>query len=821
LTRGPLTQREREVAILVAQARSNQEIAEALVIAVSTVERHVANILGKLGMRSRTDVALWLVQTNNDVQRATAPLKAQLTTLIGRDHDVAEVVRLLQRQRLVTLSGVGGVGKTRLALAAADALNPAMIPDGVSVIELAPTVDASLVPSALALALRIPEQPGQTPTEVVVEALRKQRLLLLLDNCEHVLDGCVDLVSQLLGDCQGLRILATSREALGINGEVVWPVSPLATPARAPDETARSILAAPAVQLFTARATAIRPDFAVSDENAPVVAAICRQLEGIPLATELAAAWLNVLSVQQVQIRLADRFHLLVAGDTSAPDRHRTLRASLDWSFELLSASERRLLERMAVFRGGWTLEAAELIGSDDDIAASDLLVLLRQLVKKSLVLAHSAPGGKSMRFSVLEMVRQYAQEQLETRGRSEFEAIRRRHAVMFLTFAESAEAKLSSASRGSWLERLEIEHDNLRAALRWAADNSETELVLRMVAALWAFWGARPHVSEGRAWIERALTIPSAEKLFGLRARLLTAASLFAYGQGDIQTAAAFVADASQLEFELKDKPRHRAGLLYMRGRVAHKQGDLRMAVSYLENSLSLSEVVRDNSQLAATLQALAECHLAAGELESASDCASRALTLARHIGYQSASGLALQTLGTISHLTGDLARAREHFLASAFELQEGPELPYALLNLSHVAIEQRDFATARTSLLESLAAWQRLGNRVTVSRILEACAHLSAVEERPADAMQFAGAAERVRLQAGRPWSRSERATLERWLAPAREVLGTDDGTHFWKFGQEMAFDAAVETAWTTLGGSAATGQAARAAVGQFRYG
>src|SRR5262245_13629283 len=393
----------------------------------------------------------------------TAALPIPLTSFVGRQADLGAIQRLLDSARLLTLTGVGGIGKTRLALEGAR-LFAGDYPDGAELVELAALADPGVVPQRVATALGIAEQPGRELLDVVADALRARRSLLVLDNCEHVVVACAELAQHLLQACPGLRILATSRESLGIAGERVWRVPSLSLPAAEADTSFEHIAQSEAVRLFAERAASVLPGFALTERNAPAVARLCLRLDGIPLALELAAARVTVLPVEQLAERLDDALRLLTAGSRTAPARQQTLRATLDWSYGLLTDREQRLFDRLSVFAGGWTLEAAEAVCAGEGIEHGQVLELVARLVDKSLVVVERG-ADEGAYYRMPEPIRQYAEERFGPDRATE--VIRRSHATYFLTLAERAEPGLSGPDQRTWLDRLERDLDNLRAAWR------------------------------------------------------------------------------------------------------------------------------------------------------------------------------------------------------------------------------------------------------------------------------------------------------------------------------------------------------------------
>ena len=481
-----------------------------------------------------------------DVQPNNLPI--QLTSFIGREREKAEVRRLLFASRCLTLTGSGGAGKTRLALqVAAETLEE--FPGGVWLVELAALSDPTLVPQAEASALRVTEQPGRLMVDTLRDGVRGKSMLVMLDNCEHLVAACAHLTTALLGACPNLRILATSREALGVSGETTWRVPSLSVPDPQHLPPLDRFKEYDAVRLFIDRVVASDPQFAVTTNNAPAVAQVCHRLDGIPLALELAAARVKVLAVEQIATRLDDRFRLLTAGSRTAVLRQQTLRATMDWSFDLLSQEERALLRRRSVFAGGWSLEAAEAICSGNGVAASDTLDLLTQLVNKSLVIAETQ-GGEA-RYRLLETVRQYGRDRLLKSKK--LETMRDRHLNFFLNLAEKAEPHLEGGEQAVWLNRLGAEHDNLRGALEWSIHGAPGK-GLRLAVALGKFWLVRGHFTEGRGWLEEALE-SSTRGSVALRAKAFNWAGLMAVRQVDYAAARSFHGKSLAIYREVRDK--------------------------------------------------------------------------------------------------------------------------------------------------------------------------------------------------------------------------------------------------------------------------
>jgi non-specific serine/threonine protein kinase len=581
-----------------------------------------------------------------------------VTSFVGREREVGEVERLLGTTRLLTLTGTGGCGKTRLALrVAADAL--ASYPDGVWLVELAALSDPALVPQTVATAVGAREVARQTPAESLEHFLRPRRVLLVLDNCEHVVGEVARLVDALLRRCPGLRVLATSREALGGAGEVTWWVPSLALPPAGPTGEGlprARLLEYEALRLFVERARAARPGFAVAERDLPALAELCRRLDGIPLALELAAARVRAFSVAQLAGRLDDRFRLLAAGPRAAPPRQRTLRATVDWSHALLAGPERALFRRLAVFAGGWTLEAAVAVAGGAGLEPPAVPDLLAQLVDKSLVLAEEQGGA--VRYRLLETLRAYARERLREAG--EAERTRDRHLAYFLQVAEEAEPRLRGAEYDRFLVELEEEHDNLRAALGWALGLNQTrgdDAALRLSGALAWFWWLRSYHDEGRRWLARALQAtpgPSAARM-----KALHGAGFLAQHQRDSATARALLAESLRIARELDDRWAV-ALVLHHLGRVAYYEDDPATARTLARESLAVAEEVGDPWLTAWPLHLLGiAAHLEA-DYPAARAYYERSLAIRRELGYQEGIGVLLGLLGWIALRERELGRAQ-----------------------------------------------------------------------------------------------------------------------------------------------------------------
>ena len=766
---------------------------------------------------------------------------------MGREQEIATVRQLLAANRLVTLTGTGGVGKTRLALQAATEL-VSSYQDGVWLVELAPLADPALVPQAAATAVGVREQPGRPLPQTLADALRPRRLLLVLDNCEHLVTACAELAEVLLRACPNLCILATSREVLRIAGETAWRVPPLGLPPlSAGPGPPTGLLVSPrleqvedseAVRLFAARAAAALPGFALTDGNGPTVARICHHLDGLPLAIELAAARVSVLGLEQLTARLADRFRLLTGGSRTALPRHQTLRATLEWSYALLPEPEQQLFERLAVFAGGWTLEAAEAVGAGQGIDPADVLELLAQLVNKSLVAAQEGLGGEA-RYRLLETLRQYGWEGLTRRG--DLEATQRRHAAFFLALAERAEPEMTGAEQGLWLARLEQEHDNLRAALQWAMDCAEAELGLRLAGALERFWWVRGRTSEGRRWLEGLLAVAGSggAALAATRAKALSGAGILAGEQSDYPRAAALLEENLALCRSLGDKRGSAWSLSYLAA-MARDQAEYRRATELLEESLALFRDLGDNVGSAYALNHLGRTATYQGDHARAAALLEESLALSRDLGDKVGSAYALINLGRAATYQGEHARAAAlleeslalsrglgdqwgrawslHTLARAAtyqaeysratalleeslglfrDLEDKRGIAWSLNDLARVARQQGEYSRAMALLEESLALRWNLGDKRGIAECLEELAGLATHTEQPEQAVRLFGAAQALREAIGAPLPPADHALYERSVAAARMCLGEEALAAAWAAGRTMAPEQVLDIA------------------------
>lgn len=681
-------------------------------------------------------------------------LPVQLTSFVGRAGEKAKIQALLATTRLVTLTGAGGSGKTRLALEAAHEVLD-RFPDGVWFAELAPLADPELVARAVASAVGLRDESERPLTDILVAHLREKRLLLVLDNCEHLVDACARIVDTLLRACPSLRILATGREALGIGGETTRRVPSMSLPNPGEEPGPERLCDYEAPQLFVQRATAVSPTFALTARSAPAVAEICRQLDGIPLAIELAAARTKGLTVGQIAARLDDRFRLLSGGSRTALPRQQTLRASMDWSYQLLSGPERVLLRRLSVFAGGFSLEAAEQVCGDGAGEPGQVVDALLQLVDKSLVAADDR--GDQARYRLQETVRQYGRERLQEAG--EADETHRRHRDWFLALAERAETEVRGPQQVSWLGRLELDHDNFRAALEWTkADAGNAEAELRLAAGLWLFCFVRGHWSEARAWLDAALV------------RAPAASS------------------------HVVPKAMHAACFFALR------QGDLARAWELGERGLALCRELGDRENTVWFLIWLGVVALRHGRDDEAERLFEQGVALSRELQHAWLLSLVLSQLGILFRSRGDRSRAvalHTQSLALARDTGDRLIIAFQLRNLGVDALNNREYAPAADYYVKALRLCRDLDERWISEECLEGLAAVASGGGHYRRAARLFGAGEALRASTGEARPLIGDDSYHKHLGATRSALGEREFEAEWALGHAMTFNEALDYA------------------------
>lgn len=692
---------------------------------------------------------------------ATDNLPAQLAPLVGREHEQALVTHLLDREevRLLTLTGPGGVGKTRLALQVAASLRD-RFHAGVWFVSLASVRDPGLVLSTLAQEIGIREYGGQPLLEAVRAQLQQQQLLLILDNFEQVL-AAAPLVADLVATCRLLKVLVTSRSLLQVYGEYHFELPPLEVPASGFDLTHATAVADlrryPAIELFAQRARAILPTFDLTLANAGIVAEVCRRLDGLPLALELAAARIRLLSAPMLLARLERRLALLTNGAQDKPERQQTLRATLDWSYHLLSDAEQRLLRRLAVFVGSWTLEAAEAVCSGPGDLGLEVLAGLGSLLDKSLIRRHADEADET-HFAMLETTREYALERLLASG--EAEALCRQHATYHLALAEQAAPKLTGPHQATWFMRLDRAYDNFRAALSWMREHNQTELGLRLAGALVRFWSTRGYIGEGRAWLESLLDQRAAAEVpAAVRATACYAMGLLTNIGGDYTHAVLWLEQSIALFQEAQDILGAVRALNTLGG-VAYDLGDLQRAAALWEQSLAQSRAAGNLGEVARALGNMGEAYYHLGDLEAAAACHEEALALARQVGRTDVEAYQIGDLGNVARQRGDLISA---------------------MALHHQAL---------------VLKWA-LGERRQIAITLEDLASIAGSTGQGERAARLLGAAAALRERIGAPQPLPERVVSEQAVAHSRELLGERAWAAAFSAGHECSLEQIIAEA------------------------
>src|SRR6202790_1997043 len=731
------------------------------------------------------------------VEARPANLPVPRTGFVGREKEVAAVKELLLRQdvRLVTVTGPGGIGKTRLAVEVANGLVESF-PGGTHFVSLTSLSDPGLIASVIVQALGIREAGGQSLLEILKKNLQdssRAPMLLLLDNFEHLVQAA-PTVAELLATGPNLKIMVTSRAALHVYGEHEFPVPPLALPDSRSVPSVQVLLQCPAVALFVQRAAAAKPDFELNRGNVSAVAEICARLDGLPLAIELAAARVKVLSPSSMLTRLASRLQLLTGGSRDLPQRQQTLRAAIDWSYDLLDAAEQKLFRRLSVFVGGCTLEGAEAVCDTKGDLDLDLLDGMASMVDKSLVQQVEPARGES-RFAMLETIREYALEKLEASG--EEALTKRAHAAYCLVLAEEEATEQSGAEGSEWLERFASEHDNFRAALEWLTETGDAEWGLRLGTALFRYWEIREYLAEGRDRLGRLLKLAGAAAPTKLRMRALFAAGVLAGEQGDYASAEALINESQDIARELGDKTGIAVSLNAL-AVFARDRGDIATAHVLFETSLELWRELGDQKAVARALSNLANVLKLQGDYERSRSLYAECLAIFQRLGDRTGVAWSLNYQGDVARDQGDSAGAQalyEQGLAIFRELGDRWGIAGTLADLGSLAREQRNYPRGNSLYQESIKIFRELEHKRGIARLLECFACSAAAQSHAERSLRLAGAAAALRQNIGAPLTPAEQAKLEASLHMARQALSNTVGVAAWLEGWTLPVEKVVE--------------------------
>ncbi len=704
-------------------------------------------------------------------------LPSEVNDFVGREGQLLRLRELHHRTRLLTLVGPGGVGKTRLALRLQTELR-GTFPDGVWLVDLSPVTDPALVPQAVGDVLGVRQQPGQSWLHELSQALRPRRLLVALDNCEHLIEACAELVDGLLRACPYLSVVATSLQPLGAAAETTWRVPPLSVPAPSAHDV-RDLGASEAVRLFVSRVRAHLPEFALAEHNAPLVAEICRRLDGLPLALELVAAQVERLGLAEVAARLADRFALAVGTTRTAPARQRTLQAALDWSWSLLDDEEHRLLRRLGVFVGGWTLAAAEDVCSGASLTADAVANVLGRLVSKSLVVADHE--GVTVRYRLLESVRAHALTQLAEAG--ETDVLQRRHAEYLVALGERSVPEAYDPAHAALLLP---ESDNVRAALGWSLEQGDVDLRLRLTAATSPIWWFSGHYAEGSSWFERVLAFPSSAATSGVRSTAVAVYGQLLLMLGEYSLAQA-VCETGVADADRRDDRHGTAILQFILGNVALQRGDIARAARLHDRSAQGFRELASPGEFISLFQRGLEAN-EAGDITRVRQLVDRLEMVGRtrQVPHRRVWALHLRALIALDESRpSDATSLLEEALAFWTRAADQRWTVVTLTTLGHARLAQGQTLSALEVFAEAIGRARASGERVRVIRALEGCARCFSTVD-PDAAVRLAGAVDAQRQALGAVYWPTERRSLDLWLARARTALGAAGYDAAWTDGR-----------------------------------
>jgi predicted ATPase len=737
---------------------------------------------------------------DNQAETRPSNIPVQRTGFVGREKEVAAAQELLLRPdvRLLTITGPGGIGKTRLAVEVASGLID-RFPGGAHFVALSSISDPGLIASVIVQTLGIREAGSQSPLELLKKNLQdsmRAPMLLLMDNFEQ-LTQAAPTVAEILAAAPNLKILVTSRAALHVYGEREFPIPPLAIPDARSMPPLEALSQYPAVALFLQRAVAAKPDFELNRENAQAVVEICARLDGLPLAIELAAARIKVLSPASMRTRLASRLQLLTGGARDLPHRQQTLRGTMDWSYDLLSAAEQKLFRRLSAFVGGCNLEGVEAVCDTKGDLNLDLLDGVSSMQDKSLLQQIEQANGES-RFVMLETIREYAVEKLK--ASLEEASTKRAHAAYCLVLAEEEATEQSGPEGTEWLERFALEHDNFRAALEWLTETEGVEWGLRLGTALFQFWEIREYLTEGRDWLGKLLKLRGAGAPTKARERALFAAGVLTSSQGDYTSADALYLESLDIARQLHDE-QGVAVSLNARGVLARDRGDLAAAHALFEEGLTIWRELGDPKAVARSLSNLASVVKLQGDYARARALHAECLSIFQGLGDRTGVAWSLNSQGDVACDQGDSANAQtlyQQSLSIFRELGDRWGIAGTLTDLGTLAREQRDSSAAHSLYRESLKIFQELEHKRGIARLLECFASLAAAQLDAERSLRLAGAAAALRQNIGTPLTPVEQVKLEAILDPARQALTNTASAMAWLEGWAMPVEKAIEEAY-----------------------
>jgi predicted ATPase/DNA-binding CsgD family transcriptional regulator len=812
----PLSHREIEILGLISDGLSNREIAQKLFLSVNTVKWYNKQIFSKLGVNSRTQAASLARQSSllespetlpgKDEFRAQHNLPLQLTSFLGRGTEIDRIKRWLapttlqaivdpqKKVRLVTLTGPGGVGKTRLAIQTTLDLVE-KYPDGIWLVDFAPLSDPLLVLPTVATTLGLKESRAPLTLTNLITYFQPKTILLLFDNCEHLIEACARLSAAILQSCPGVSILATSREPLDITGEVTYKIDPLPVPDPDISELLDKLVGYEAVNLFIERAQAVLPEFSITTANSSAVVEVCRRLDGLPLAIELAAARVKMLTVAEIASRLVDNFPLLGhTGRTTLP-RAQTLQACIDWSYTLLTVEERLLLNRLAVFVGGWSLDAAEEVCAEGQIKSSDVFNLLAQLIEKSLVVVDRWQSNK-VRYRFLETIYRFALNKLQASG--EIVTLKDRHLAYFLKTAEKRADILTELDRIDWTNRINVEHDNLRAALVWSlTDRVDSSLCFRLAKNLAEFWKWRGFLEEGRAHFSKILARPGLTGLSRERAELLFQDAWLAFHQGDVQAVRSLLEQSKAIFEKLGPEGlRGKSDVLNTLATTEYKFGEARIALEHARKALEIVDeidhpegVFFSNYMMGISLGRLGEYELAWKYLETA-------LLVSKRIGRFNSD--LLHDMGELAVRQGDYEKGKDYLERSLRQAEEARDkwvMGMALGTLGWADLMKGNYEQARQYLARSLSIRQEIGDNDGVAWCLEKLAALALLNGELEKSVRILGVAAVLRREVNSPINYADKPNYDALLSSLRDRLGPETFQSAWDAGLMIPLGEAIQ--------------------------